>query len=86
MWRGSVTHVPSGEKRYFEYAPMNPSQETSHAFIVRFWLEPQDIQGAKPEWRCAVEHVPSGRRVLVKSACEVIAFVQEFLAEVVRFQ
>lgn len=86
MWRGSVTHVPSGEKRYFEYPPMNSSQETSHAFIVRFWLEPQEIQGAKSEWQGVVEHVPSGRRVFVKSACEAIAFVQEFLAELVRFQ
>ena len=32
------------------------------SFVLRFWLEHREIEGALPVWRGVVEHVPSGER------------------------
>jgi hypothetical protein len=51
----------------------------SHAFIVRFWLEPREIQGEKPLWRGVIEHVPTGRKLFLKGLNEITAFIESYL-------
>ena len=36
---------------------MKSTEETTHAFIVRIWLEHQDIKDQEPIWRGVIEHV-----------------------------
>ena len=54
---------------------MNETQDTSHTFIARFWLEPREIKDAKPIWRGVVEHVASGQRRYLEDLDEVKAFI-----------
>ena len=58
---------------------MELPEDHTHAFIVRFWLEPREIQGERPLWRGAIEHVPSGRKFFLKSLDEVTAFIESYL-------
>jgi hypothetical protein len=53
--------------------------DDSQAFIVRFWLEPREIQGEKPLWRGVIEHVPTGRKLFLKGLNEVTAFIESYL-------
>lgn len=39
---------------------MEPLKKSTHVFILRFWLEPREIEDAEPEWRGVIEHVESG--------------------------
>ena len=50
---------------------MESFEDDTQIFIVRFWRETREIEGAHPIWRGSVEHVPSGRRVYVKNFKEV---------------
>ena len=58
---------------------MESIEEQTHAFIVRFWLEPREIEGAKPLWRGVIEHVPSGRQNFLKGLDEITAFIESYL-------
>lgn len=51
------------------------SQDTSHTFIARFWLELREIKGAKPIWRGVVEHISSGQRRYLKDLDEIKEFI-----------
>ena len=55
--------------------------EDSHAFVVRFWLEPREIEEKKSEWRGMIEHVQSGKRIYLTNLAEVRAFIESFLTE-----
>jgi hypothetical protein len=41
---------------------MHPIAPVTISFVLRFWLEHREIEGAEPVWRGVVEHVPSGKR------------------------
>jgi hypothetical protein len=58
---------------------MEFAEDHTHAFIVRFWLEPREIQGEKPLWRGVIEHVPTGRQLFLKGLNEVTAFIESYL-------
>ena len=58
---------------------MKIKEDNSHAFILRFWLEPRELEGAKPIWRGVVEHVASGRRIALKGLDEITAFIEPYL-------
>ena len=58
---------------------MNSFEANSHSFIVRFWLEPREIEDAKPVWRGVVEHVPSGRKLYLKNLEEIKVFIKSYL-------
>jgi hypothetical protein len=57
--------------------------DDSQAFIVRFWLEPREIQGEKPLWRGVIEHVPSGRQLNLKDLNEITAFIEFYLPGII---
>ena len=58
---------------------MDNREDNSHAFIVRFWLEPRELENAKPIWRGKIEHVASGRKVYLKGLNEIHAFIESYL-------
>jgi len=37
-------------------------EETTHAFIVRIWIEHGERKDAEPIWRGVIEHVGSGEQ------------------------
>ena len=57
-------------------------EEQTHAFIVRFWLEPREIENARPIWRGVVEHVDSGSKLYLKNLEEVKQFITSYLPEI----
>ena len=50
-----------------------------HTFIVKVWLERRELEGAQPEWRGRIDHVPSGRQVYFRDIADIIHFIQAFL-------
>jgi hypothetical protein len=58
---------------------MKSFEDTTHAFVVRFWLEPRELEGAAPEWRGVIEHVPSGERRYLKELNEAEIFISTCL-------
>ena len=58
---------------------MKSFEENTHAFVVRVWLEPRELEGAQPEWRGVIEHVPSGERLYIKDLEEVVSFIGSYL-------
>ncbi len=61
---------------------MNSFDDKSHSFIVRFWLEPREIQDAKPVWRGVVEHVSSGKKLYLNNLEEIKVFITSFLEKI----
>jgi hypothetical protein len=58
-------------------------EDHTHAFIVRLWLEPREIQGEKPLWRGVIEHVPTGRRLSLKNLDMTTAFIESYLPGII---
>jgi hypothetical protein len=54
-------------------------EDDTQVFIVRFWRETRELEGAHPIWRGSVEHLPSGRRVYVKNLKEVENAMSSFV-------
>jgi hypothetical protein len=55
--------------------------EHTQVFIVRIWREPREIEGAAPEWRGVIEHVPDGKRRYLKNLAEVTDFIAPYLEQ-----
>ena len=47
-------------------------EDNTHVFIVRIWLEPREIEGAEPERRGVIEHLPTGARRYIRDLKEII--------------
>jgi hypothetical protein len=58
---------------------MESSPEHTHAFIVRIWIEPREIEGETPLWRGVIEHVGSGERRYIKHLKELEEFIAIYL-------
>jgi hypothetical protein len=54
-------------------------EEDTQVFIVRFWRESRELEGAHPIWRGSVEHMPSGQRIYVKNFKEVERVMSSFV-------
>ena len=61
---------------------MKSFEENTHAFVVRVWLEPRELEGAAPEWRGVIEHVPSGERRYLRDLDEIQVFIVHFLDKI----
>jgi hypothetical protein len=57
---------------------MKSFEENTHAFVVRVWLEPREIDGAPPEWRGVIEHVPSGERRYLRNLDDIAVFISSY--------
>lgn len=63
---------------------MTANEENRHVFIVRIWLEPREVEGAAPQLRGTIEHVPSGMRRAIKALTEITDFIRAWLPESMR--
>lgn len=82
---------PYQAKRESESASVSEKKVTTnkgnnHSFIVRFWLEPRELDNARPIWRGVVEHVATGEKLYLKNLEEVKQFIVSYLPETVVFQ
>jgi hypothetical protein len=53
-------------------------EANTQVFILRFWLEPREIEGAEPEWRGVVEHVQSGERRYFQNLEVMLSFISKY--------
>lgn len=60
---------------------MKSIKETTQAFVVRIWIEPQQMRDAKPIWRGVIERVDSGDRVYFDQLDKMSTYFANFLAE-----
>ena len=58
---------------------MESFEEDTQAFIVRFWREGRELEGARPIWRGSVEHLPTGQRIYVKNIKEAESVMSSFV-------
>ena len=65
---------------------MNTIEENNHSFIMRFWLEPRELENANPIWRGVIEHVASDHKIHLKNLEEVKQFIMEYLPDTTVFQ
>ena len=42
---------------------MKSNKDFTHAFVVRIWIEPREMNDAEPIWRGVIEEVENGRCV-----------------------
>jgi hypothetical protein len=55
------------------------TKDTSHAFIVRVWMEPRDIKDSEPTWRGVIEHVGSGARVYFDQLEQIVGHLLPYV-------
>ena len=60
---------------------MKSTKDTTHAFIVRIWIEPQNIGNTEPVWRGVIERVDNGERVYFDHLAKMNAFFAKYLEE-----
>ena len=61
---------------------MKSTKESSHAFIVRIWIEPREISGAEPIWRGVIERVEDGKQDYVDRLDNVCTYFANYLGEI----
>ena len=72
VWTQSLCRTGGCLKSFDEY---------SQAFVIRFWLEPREIEDAPPVLRGMIEHVASGNRHYVQNLGEVEVFIASYLPD-----
>jgi hypothetical protein len=55
--------------------------ETTHAFIVRIWIEPRDLKEAEPVWRGVIEHVEGEKHVYFNSLDKMRRYFSDYLED-----
>jgi hypothetical protein len=60
---------------------MTTFEPISVAFVLRFWLERRQVEGAQPIWRGVVEHVPSGERRYFDSFEDLLNILATYLID-----
>jgi len=58
--------------------------ENTQAFILRVWRETREIEGATPEWRGFVEHMPTSERRYFKNLDELVDFILLYASDMRR--
>ncbi len=56
----------------------NMQEEDEHAFILRIWYEPREIEGARPQWRGRIQHVITGQQRYLKDLQEIVDFLEPY--------
>lgn len=54
-------------------------ENSTHAFIVRIWLEEPSKNSHLADWRGYITHVLSGERTHVKRLADITAFIAPYL-------
>lgn len=50
-----------------------------HAFVIRLWREPREVDDDGRLWRGTIEHIPSGDRRAVTEMADITGFIDEHL-------
>ncbi len=58
---------------------MSMVDSVSIAFVLRFWFERREIEGAVPIWRGVIEHIPSGERHYFEKLDELPSILTPYL-------
>lgn len=58
---------------------MKSFEDNTHAFVIRVWLEPREIEDAQPEWRGVIEHIPTGERRYLRNLNDLTSFITSYL-------
>ena len=58
-------------------------KESTQAFVVRIWIEPQQKKNAEPIWRGVIERVDNGDRVYFDQLDKMSAYFTQYLDEFV---
>lgn len=53
----------------------------AHAFIIRIWCEPREIEGASSKWRGVIEHVLTGERYYFQNLDDILTFLVFYLEQ-----
>jgi len=57
-------------------------KETTQAFVVRIWIERQQLENSKSVWRGVIERVESGDRVYFDRLDKISAYFANYLDEI----
>ena len=60
---------------------MKHRRSNSHAFILRLWAEPREIDGVPAAWRGLIQHVETGAQRYFCDLEDVPGFVRPYLSE-----
>jgi hypothetical protein len=60
---------------------VNLFDSKTQVFILRLWLEPREIEGAKPEWRGVIEYVRTRQRRYFSNLEELPPLILPYLRE-----
>lgn len=55
------------------------SQNRSHSFIVKIWLEEVVTRTRAGKWRGRITHVPDGQNQYLKNLNDVVSFISPYL-------
>jgi hypothetical protein len=55
------------------------SEETTHSFVIRIWLDSPAESSRHPVWRGHITHVPSGKRAYFADPDQIVAFIFPYL-------
>jgi hypothetical protein len=58
---------------------MAPTEEVTHSFIVRIWLEEMAVADQPDKWRGHITHVPSGQRQYLEKIETITEFIAPYL-------
>jgi hypothetical protein len=53
-----------------------------HAFIVRFWIEPRELENTDPIWRGVIEHVEGKQRLYFDHLDKMNTYFAKYLDEI----
>ena len=58
---------------------MNLFEANTHVFIVRFWLEPRELEGVEKKGRGVIEYVPTGERQYFESIEDIPQLIARYI-------
>lgn len=61
---------------------VKPTKATTHAFIVRIWIEPRELRDAEPTWRGVIEAVEGHERVYFHQLDNLSTFFAMYLRDI----
>jgi hypothetical protein len=56
-------------------------KETTQAFVIRIWIEPQQMKNTQSVWRGVIERVDNGDRVYFDQLDKMKAYFARYLNE-----
>ena len=57
------------------------SEDTTHSFVIRIWLDSPADGSSDSAWRGHITHVPSGKRAYFADLNQIVAFIFPYLGE-----